>query len=113
MVQLAKSAIHAGIMTLLDAASASASDVDRFYVAGGFGSRLNIHNAARIGLIHQALAPQAQAIGNAALHGAALLLLDTEARHKADAICRLATVCDLAPSPAFSDNYIKGLEFPQ
>jgi len=113
MVQLAKSAICAGIVTLLDASSASESDVDRFYVAGGFGSRLNIHNAARIGLIPQALASRAQAIGNAALRGAALLLLDTEARHKADAICRLATVCNLASSPAFSDNYIKGMEFPQ
>lgn len=111
MVQLAKSAIYAGIVTLLDASGTSAADVDRFYVAGGFGSRLNIHNAARIGLIPQALAPQAQAIGNAALHGAAMLLLDTALRDTAADIARSATVTDLATNPVFADSYINGILF--
>ena len=113
MVQLAKGAIYGGITTLLDAAGVSSAQLDRFYIAGGFGSRLNIHNAARIGLIPSALTGKARAIGNAALHGASMLLLDTALQKKAAEICRLFSVLDLAQSSAFSTNYINGMSFPQ
>lgn len=113
MVQLAKGAIHAGIMTLLDSSNISPSDIDRFYIAGGFGSRLNIHSAARIGLIPPVLAGKAQTIGNAALHGASMLLLDTALRKTAAKICHRFSLLDIAQSPAFSTNYINGMAFPQ
>ncbi len=112
MVQLAKSAIHAGIVTLLDASGTSAADIDRFYIAGGLGSYLNIHNAARIRLIPTSLAGKAVAVGNAALHGAALLLTDTSLRQKALDLSRSATVQDLAASEVFCNAYIRGMAFP-
>ena len=70
-VQLAKAATHAGIMSLLKAAHCSADDVSALYLAGGFGSHLNIRSAVRIGLIPSAFADKVHVIGNAALDGAA------------------------------------------
>ena len=38
MVQLAKSAVCAGIQTLIENAGISMAEVDRLVIAGGFGS---------------------------------------------------------------------------
>ena len=50
-VQLAKAAIAAGIETLMEAANVTADEIETLYIAGGFGSHLNVRSAARIGLI--------------------------------------------------------------
>ncbi|MBO4406776.1 MAG: DUF4445 domain-containing protein, partial [Clostridia bacterium] len=70
-VQLAKSAIHSGIRTLLHPAETPIGEVSVFYVAGGFGSFLDAGNAGRIGLLPAELLPAVRVAGNAALAGAA------------------------------------------
>ena len=77
-VQLAKGAIAAGIRTLLLKEGLSFNDVSTLYIAGGFGSHLNMESAVRIGLIPEELAKKAQVLGNAALGGARQLLLQKE-----------------------------------
>lgn len=110
-VQLAKAATFAGIMSLLDAANCSVNDVQRLYLAGGFGSHLNIRSAVRIGLIPAGLADKASVIGNAALDGAALLLMDTAARRQIEALHSCATHIRLDGNPAFADRYIEAMMF--
>lgn len=56
MLQLAKSAICAGLLTLLESAGLDPEDVAILYIAGGFGNYLNKKSAARIGLLPRALA---------------------------------------------------------
>lgn len=75
-VQLAKAAIAAGISTLLEVSHTSCEEVAHFYLAGGFGSHLNVENAAAIGLFPAALTSKVHVLGNAALAGAAQILLD-------------------------------------
>ncbi|MBQ9079560.1 MAG: DUF4445 domain-containing protein [Clostridia bacterium] len=111
MVQLAKSAICAGITTLISAAGIDGRDIDKFYIAGGFGSYLNIKNAGRIGLVPPSLTDRATAVGNAALAGASMLLLDTSLRRKALDMSKNATLTDLASSPVFSEAYMRGMRF--
>ena len=67
MVQLAKSAVSAGLRTLMHTVNISCSDVAELAVAGGFGSYLNPANAGRIGLIPEELVPKVRILGNAAL----------------------------------------------
>jgi uncharacterized 2Fe-2S/4Fe-4S cluster protein (DUF4445 family) len=111
MVQLAKSAICAGIRTLLHKSGINAEDISAFYLAGGFGSYLDIKNAGRIGLIPEELTDKVKVIGNAALTGAAMLLLDKDLRGKARSITENVKVADLATDPFFAEEYMTGMLF--
>ncbi len=110
-VQLAKAATHAGILSLLSAAGCKPEQVRTLYLAGGFGSRMNIRSAARIGLIPSELADRAQVIGNAALDGAAMLLLDANARGKLRALAALVQHVRLDGNPQFADMYVESMLF--
>ena len=112
-VQLAKAATHAGIMSLLHAAGCSPADVSTVYLAGGFGSHLNLRSAVRVGLIPAELAEKVQVIGNAALDGAALLLLDTSARQKIQALRQLCQHVRLDGNPEFSERYVEAMMFDE
>ena len=73
-VQLAKSAVRAGIETLLARAGLAPDALAELAIAGGFGSYLSLDSAAAIGLIPPELKPRCRVLGNAALAGAAMLL---------------------------------------
>ena len=49
-VQLAKAAIAAGIETLMQSAGVGPEHIETLYIAGGFGSHLDVRSAAAIGL---------------------------------------------------------------
>ena len=110
-VQLAKAATHAGVMCLLNAAGCTPEAVSTLYLAGGFGSHLNIRSAARIGMIPAELADQARGIGNAALDGAAMLLMNTALRERAANLAQNALHVRLDGNPAFSELYVASMLF--
>lgn len=110
-VQLAKAAIAAGIDTLLEDAGIRARDIDVFYIAGGFGSHLNTKSAAAIGLFPESLASRAIPLGNAALSGAAQLLLDRGAQKQAGEIAGRARHVNLGGDARFNRNYMERMMF--
>lgn len=67
---LAKSAIRTGIDGLLDYAGIGYKDVDKIYVAGGFGFYLNIENAILLGILPSEFMSKISISGNTSLHGA-------------------------------------------
>ncbi len=111
-VQLAKAAVSAATGALLAAAGAQASDVKRVWLAGGFGSHMSVQSAAAIGLLPARLAAGAQAVGNAALAGAAALLLDTGLRARAERIAGMATVLQLGGDEGFERRFMAAMDFP-
>lgn len=111
MVQLAKSAICAGIRTLAQRAGVSLTEVSELLVAGGFGSTLDWSNAGLIGLIPRELAARARSVGNAALDGAAMLLLDVSLRAESEAAAREARTVELSTDPVFAQLYMDGMFF--
>ena len=54
-LQIAKSAVAAGIKTLIKNAGIHICDIKKVYLAGGFGNYINIDSALRIGLLPKAL----------------------------------------------------------
>lgn len=110
-LQQAKAAVCAGLLTLLHHSGVSADEVEVLYTAGGFGSRLNGHSAAAIGLLPQGLSPQIEPAGNAALDGATRLLLDASARERLTALTEKTQVVELATDPYFTDQFIKNMSF--
>lgn len=111
MLQLAKSSICAGLETLADSEGLTASDISALYIAGGFGNYLNKESAARIGLLPSGLAQSSSAVGNAALSGASVLLLNIEMRIKAETVAKNANVLDLSVNSVFSERYMTGMTF--
>lgn len=110
-VQLAKSAVCAGMETLLAHSGVTAAEVARLDVAGGFGSYLDLRNAGIIGLIPRALVPRARVLGNAALSGAAMILRSRPLAGESEALADAARTVDLSADPIFSDRYIENMLF--
>lgn len=111
MLQLAKSAICAGMLTLLGVENIDVAELPRLIIAGGFGSFLNLHSAARMGLYPPELESHASAIGNAALVGAAMLLLRGEYLTQSVALSEMSETIDLSSNPIFMDNYVECMSF--
>lgn len=109
--QLAKSAIRAGIETLLERTGTKWSDIETLYLAGGFGNRISVGSAINTGLFDLSAAERIKLIGNAALGGASMLLLDNSCRQKAENIAKTANHIDLAGSTDFYDRFIKFIDF--
>lgn len=110
-IQLAKSAVCAGIRTLLDHTGVAADAVETFFVAGGFGHSMNAESAAHIGLFPEELLSKTEVIGNGSLAGASMLLLSSALREKAAEIQREATELPLSASETFMDFYVEGMLF--
>ena len=110
-VQLAKAAIRAGISALIGTAGCREDEIKRLYLAGGFGSRIGIPSAVRIGLLPGALAGRVTVLGNAALQGARQMLTSNALREKARALRERSVHRDLGGDPAFNDLYIDSISF--
>ena len=102
---------EAGIRTLLREAAVSVDEVETLYIAGGFGSRLNLKSAARIGLIPAELVPRAEVLGNASLDGACRLLLSEAYRKEAAETAKNARCLNAASCPGFSEDFVACMLF--
>lgn len=108
-VQLAKSAIRAGIETLLH--HAGVKNLSRLSIAGGFGSFLKLESAEKIGLLPPGAAARREVLGNAALAGAAMLLGNRALFAKSSALADSAQTIDLSTDPTFMDAYVEHMLF--
>lgn len=110
-LQLAKSAICAGIHTLLHECGISAEEIDTFYIAGGFGSLIDKRSAADIGLIPREVVDRVRVVGNGAGMGASAILLSKEALRQSESIAVQAEVVELSGNVYFMDRYIDCMMF--
>ena len=111
-IQLAKGAIRAGIETLLVVAGIPDQAIDRFIVAGAFGTYLDLESAIRIGMFPDLPRERYQQVGNAAGTGARQLLISRRERAVADAIVKNVDYVELAGHKSFTGVYVKALAFP-
>ena len=110
-LQLAKSAVAAGVLTMLSDSGCTMDEISTLYLAGGFGSYVDIRSAAAIGLIPEALEGKVTVIGNAAGAGASMLLLDRSAEEREQAIVSCAEEINLSANPTFMDHYVEQMMF--
>ena len=68
-IQLAKSAIYAGITLLCKSYNITPADIKNVYIAGGFGFYLNISSAVSIKMLPPELEHKVQVVGNSSLTG--------------------------------------------
>lgn len=110
-VQMAKAAIHAGIELLLQTAGVQFSQVERVFLAGGFGTAIDTDKAAGIGLLPMELRRKVTAVGNSALAGAKCCLLEPEAGEEMAELAKTAQEINLALQPEFEETYLKRMQF--
>lgn len=107
----AKGANVAGLQIAFAEYGIRYTDLDVFYLAGGFGRHLNIESAKRIGLIPNIDAAKIVQIGNASVEGACTALLSRTKRAELEQFVRRVTHCRLESHPGFFDFFVDGCQF--
>lgn len=106
--QLAKSAVCAAVLTLLQKRNVSFEEIDKLYIAGGFAAKINVNSAVATGLLPTELRAKCVAVGNSSLLGAARYACRPDG---VDAYVKKMQYADLAADPVFSDLFIEKMTF--
>lgn len=109
--QLAKAAVRAGFETLLLKYGISWEEIERIYIAGGFGYSMNIRKAVNIGLFPEGSEDKVIAAGNTSLRGAARCLLDYNGVEKMESIVDQAEEIQLSGDQNFQEYYMEYIGF--
>jgi len=110
-VQSAKAAISGGIIALTEEYGIGLCDIDRVFIAGAFGSSIDVRSACRMGLLPRKLISKADAIGNAAQYGAALLATDSELFKKSERVAEKMLSLELGSSARFKRLFAENMYF--
>jgi len=110
-IQLAKSAIRAGIEVLLKRAGLQAVAVDDWVIAGAFGSYLDLRSAVRVGLFPDQPLERFHQVGNAAGVGAKQMLLSRARRLISNQMVDRVEYIELTTDPDFSSEYVNYMIF--
>ena len=122
-LQMAKAAVFSGICILMKKYGIYIDEIEKVYLAGGFGYYLNVESATNIGLIPKELKDKVVAVGNSSLQGAFQYgknYIESERDHssvkvqkKSEELERIIKSCEninLAKEPEFQDLYIKSMD---
>jgi uncharacterized 2Fe-2S/4Fe-4S cluster protein (DUF4445 family) len=107
----AKGANVAGLQVVFSEYGIRYSDLDVFYLAGGFGRHLDLASSQRIGLIPNIDARRIVQVGNAAIEGACIALLSRTRREELESLVKRVTHCRLEAHPGFFDFFVEGCQF--
>ena len=110
-LQMAKAAIRAGVDILVKKAGITFDEVDDCYLAGGFGTKIDIKKAAGIGLIPKELEMKTIPAGNTVLAGTKEVLLGKISKEELEKIQTMADVINLAEENDFEELYLSYMDF--
>lgn len=108
----AKAAVYAGGSLLSRRLGIDIRDIQRIYVAGGFGTYLDIPKAILIGLLPDVPVERVTFIGNGSVAGAKMALLSHEAWHRAALVAQKMTYRELSTDAGFMEEYVSATFLP-
>lgn len=108
----AKAAIYSASAVLLRHMGFELKQVKKIFIAGGFGTYLDMANAITIGLLPDLDKSRFLFVGNSSLAGSRMILLSDEAMKKVDDIARKITYFELSVDAHYMDEYMAALFFP-
>ena len=109
---MSKASILAACITLMKQAGITRKQIASIYFAGAFGNYLDKRNATIIGLIPEIPAEQIKNIGNGAIAGANIALINRRKRKILDEIALRIAYIELNADPSFMDEYTQGTFLP-
>ena len=110
-VQLAKAAVSAGIKILISEKGISYNEIEKIYVAGGFGNFMDINSTINIGMLPKQLKHKVKSIGNSAGSGSIMYLLSKDQRKKATQIKKSTTYIELSNKADFQEYFVDSMMF--
>jgi len=108
----AKAAIYAGAEVLARAIGLDFREVERVYIAGGFGNYLDREKAIAIGLIPDLPVERIRFVGNTSILGADLGLLSEGTWQELHTIAESVTYYDLINYPNYYDEFLAARFIP-
>ena len=109
-IQLAKGALHAGCMLLLE--HYGLERVSRIRLAGAFGAHIDPVHALVLGLVPDCDPAQVSSAGNAAGTGARIALLNRAARGEIEEVVRRVEKLETAVEPRFQEHFVHAMAIP-
>ena len=109
-IQLAKSACYSGAKLLMD--EMAVTKVDRIFLAGAFGSYIDVKYAMTIGMIPDCDLEHVRSAGNAAGTGARIALLSLAARREIESTIRRVEKVETAIEPKFQEYFVAAMTLP-
>jgi uncharacterized 2Fe-2S/4Fe-4S cluster protein (DUF4445 family) len=111
-IKRSKAAIYSAASVLVKHLGIDFSKIKKIFIAGGFGTYIDVNNAITIGLLPDLNRERFIFVGNSSLAGARAILLSYDAMKKADEIAQKATYFELSVEPNYMDEYMAALFFP-
>lgn len=109
--QLAKSAVRSAIELLLKEAGWNADTIETVYLAGGFGSRLDLEKCAALGLLPKAFLNKIIPVGNASGQGAVLAAANHGNRQILNKFSQSVKNIELAERTDFQEKFMEYMMF--
>jgi uncharacterized 2Fe-2S/4Fe-4S cluster protein (DUF4445 family) len=108
----AKAAIYAGFTVLAESVGIPLDWIEQALIGGSFGKYINVEKAIEIGLLPDLPWDKFQFLGNTAVRGAYLALLDRQARNQVKEIASRMTYIELSADNKFYDAFMSALFLP-
>ncbi|MDF2802797.1 MAG: hypothetical protein K0S61_2700 [Anaerocolumna sp.] len=110
-LQLAKAAVRTGIEILLLRYGVQYENIDKVYLAGGFGYKIDQDKSINIGLLPKEFTGKIEAVGNTSLGGAIKYLKDNNAIKAFEQLKTITQEINLPMDEKFNDFYLSYIDF--
>jgi uncharacterized 2Fe-2S/4Fe-4S cluster protein (DUF4445 family) len=107
-----KASVYASCSVLLKSMNYTFDDLDKIYIAGGFGNYIDLKKAILLGLFPDVPLEKFDFIGNGSLGGSRLALLSKDMREEAERIYKMMTYIELSVNNLFYNEFTSALFLP-
>jgi len=106
---LAKGSLKTGWTILADRYGIETSQIDKIYLAGSFGTHVNIENALALDLIPEIKRENIVFAGETAVGGAKIALKSSDARKNIEDVLKKVEYLELSVEKSFNSKYIRSI----
>ncbi len=110
-IQLAKAAIRAGLERLVDQYGCTYDDIETVYLAGGFGTYVDLNSVVNIGVIPKELKEKIKVVGNTSLSGCVEYLLSKDSKRRLEEMKKTVSILNLGADVKFNELFIDHMYF--
>ncbi len=107
-----KGAIFSGVQSLIDYAGIGFDDIDEVIIAGGLGESINFEKAVKLGLFPDISGNKFKYLGNLALKGAYLRLINKDLQEDIEHIKKIINYFDISEDTEYMNRFISSLFIP-
>ncbi|MHB8897125.1 MAG: ASKHA domain-containing protein, partial [Thermoguttaceae bacterium] len=108
----AKAAIYAAADSLVQSLGLTFAQIDKLYIAGGFGNELDISHCVRIGLLPDIPLEKIQFVGNSSAAGTRLAMLSRALFDEIHRVRRQIAYRELAVDPDYMERFTSACFLP-